>query len=60
MRTDTTQFRASHNREPRGWGRWGFQVGNETFFFTAHFSVARRQAFEVAQTRGERVVVVCP
>ena len=60
MRADTTQYQFSHGKQPRGYGRWAFEVGGETFFFTAHYSVAKKQAFEVARTRGERVVVVCP
>ena len=60
MRADTTLFQASHGNQPRGWGRWGFQVGGETYFFTAHYSEAKRQAFEVARTRGVRVVKVLP
>jgi hypothetical protein len=60
MRADTTLFQASHGNQPRGWRRWGFQVGGETYFFTAHYSEARRQAFEVARTRGVRVVEVLP
>ena len=60
MRADTIQYQRSHGKQPRGWGKWAFQVGGEVFYFTAHYSEARRQAFEVARTRRVRVVEVLP
>jgi hypothetical protein len=60
MQADTTLFQTSHGRQPRGFGRWGFQVGEETFFVVGQYSDAKRKAFHVAQTRGESRVVVLP
>ena len=60
MEADTTQFQATNGKQPRGFGRWGFQVGNETLFHCRPIQVARQEAFKVAQTRGEERVVVLP
>jgi hypothetical protein len=60
MQADTTQFQARHGRQPRGFGRWGFQVGEETVFVVGQYSDAKKKAFQVAQARGEEVVVVLP
>jgi hypothetical protein len=60
MEVDTTLFQASNGRQPRGFGRWGFQVGNETHFFVGIYSNSKKEAFKIAQTRGEERVVVLP
>jgi len=60
MEADTTLFQASNGRQPRGFGRWGFQVGNETHFVVGQYRHARQEAFKIAQTRGEERVVVLP
>jgi hypothetical protein len=57
------QFRASHGKAPRGWGRWGFVFSapngpnshGEEFWFSpmwSKFTDARRAAVRVAQERG--------
>jgi len=60
MEADTTLFQARHGRQPRGFGRWGFQVGNETLFIVGQYSNSKKEAFKIAQTRGEERVVVLP
>jgi hypothetical protein len=60
MEADTTQFQASNGRQPRGFGRWGFQIGSETYFIVGKYSVAKQDAFRVAKKRGVQRVVVLP
>jgi hypothetical protein len=60
MRADTNQYVASHGKQPRGYGKWAFEVGRETYFFDGFYSEAKKAAFEVARDRHEHVVVVCP
>jgi hypothetical protein len=60
MQADTTLFQARHGRQPRGFGRWGFQVGEETLFIVGQYSDSKKKAFKIAQTRGEERVVVLP
>ena len=60
MEADTTQFQARNGRQPRGFGRWGFQIGNETHFVVGQYRHARQDAFKIAQTRGVDRVVVLP
>ena len=60
MEVDTTLFQASNGRQPRGFGRWGFQIGNETHFFVGIYSNSKKEAFKIAQTRSEERVVVLP
>jgi len=60
MEADTTLFQASSGRQPRGFGRWGFQIGNETLFIIGQYSDSKKEAFKIAQTRGEERVVVLP
>jgi hypothetical protein len=60
MQVDTTQFQARHGRQPRGFGRWGFQVGEETVFEVGQFSDAKKKAFKVAQDQRKERVIVLP
>jgi len=60
MEADTTQFQASNGRQPRGFGRWGFQIGNEKHFVVGQYRYARQDAFKIAQTLSEERVVVLP
>ena len=60
MEADTTQFQARNGRQPRGFGRWGFQIGNETHFVVGQYRHARQDAFKIAQTRDVDRVVVLP
>jgi len=60
MEADTTLFQASHGKPPRGFGRWGFQIGNEKHFVVGQYRHARQEAFKIAQTRGEERVAVLP
>jgi len=60
MEADTTLFQASNGRQPRGFGRWGFQIGNEKHFVVGRYSNSKKEAFKIAQTRGEERVVVLP
>ena len=60
MEADTTLFQASNGRQPRGFGRWGFQVGDEKHFVVGQYRNARKEAFKIAQARGEERVVVLP
>jgi hypothetical protein len=58
MQADTTQFQARHGRQPRGFGRWGFQVGEETVFVVGQYDDAKKKAIKVAQARGDERVMV--
>jgi hypothetical protein len=60
MEADTTLFQVSYGRQPRGFGRWGFQVGSETLFIIGKYSNSKQEAFKIAQTMGEERVVVLP
>jgi hypothetical protein len=60
MEADTTQFQAVNGKQPRGFGRWGFQIGNEEHFVFGMYADSRKEAFKIAQTRGEERVVVLP
>jgi hypothetical protein len=60
MEADTTQFQASNGKQPRGFGRWGFQIGNEKHFVVGRYSNSKKDAFKIAQPRGEERVVVLP
>jgi len=60
MEADTTQFQSRNGKQPRGFGRWGFQVGNETHFFVGLYSRSKTEAFKIAQTRDVDRVVVLP
>ena len=60
MEADTTQFQARNGRQPRGFGRWGFQIGNEEHFFVGLYSRSKKEAFKIAQSRSEERVVVLP
>jgi hypothetical protein len=48
MHADTTLFQARHGRQPRGFGRWGFQVGEETLFIVGQYSDSKKKAFKIA------------
>ena len=41
MEADTRQYLVKNNRQPMGFWRWGFLVGNETFFFVGQYSNSR-------------------
>ena len=60
MEADTTQFQASNGKQPRGFGRWGFQIGNEKHFVFGMYADSRKEAFKIAQTRDVDRVVVLP
>ena len=60
MEADTTQFQATNGKQPGGFGRWGFQIGNEEHFIVGHYRNSKKEAFKIAQTRGEDRVVVLP
>ena len=60
MEADTTQFQATNGKQPRGFGRWGFQIGNEKHFIVGRYSDSKKEAFKIAQARGEERVVVLP
>ena len=60
MEADTTQFQATNGKQPRGFGRWGFQIGNEKHFVVGRYSNSKKEAFKIAQTRDVDRVVVLP
>ena len=60
MEADTTQFQASNGKQPRGFGRWGFQIGNEEHFIVGLYSRSKAEAFKIAQARDVDRVVVLP
>jgi hypothetical protein len=60
MEADTTLFQATNGKQPRGFGRWGFQIGNEKHFVVGLYSDSKKEAFKIAQTRAEERVVILP
>jgi hypothetical protein len=46
--------------EPKGRGRWAFQIGDKVEFIQGDYGDARREAARMAAERGERGVRVLP
>ncbi len=64
MRFDTTDYRRSHSRGPRGWGAWAFFFDREGVAWFAprssSFTEAKRMAEAEGRRRGARVAHVAP
>jgi hypothetical protein len=58
--TDTGKYKASMGKEPKGRGRWAFQIGDKVEFIQGDYGDARREAARMAAERGERGVRVLP
>ena len=64
---NTRHYRASHNREPRGRGRWIFSATDPFTFnyddpleiFNGTYSEARKQAIRWAKAQGFTTLHVC-
>jgi hypothetical protein len=59
MQVDTTQFQARHNRQPRGFGRWGFLAGNETFFFVGQYNNSKKRLSRLHRPRVKNGWLCC-
>jgi hypothetical protein len=57
---ETRKYVASQGKEPKGKGRWAFQIGDKTEFFDGEYRETKRKAVETAAERGERRVEVLP
>ena len=59
---NTREFRTSHMKEPRGYGRWGFffffESRGEAWFTSGTFAEAKRAAKEEARRRFSQGIVV--
>lgn len=61
VEVNTRKYEASHNRKPRGYGAWAFEVQGETHFMpTSSYSDAVKAAKEVARACGAVEVKVMP
>lgn len=62
IRFDTSEYRFSHGREPRGFGVWIFQIGNsvDSTWLRGHYRQAKAAAKRLAHEIGATFVKVCP
>ncbi len=67
MRTNTNQYRASHQKEPRGYGKWGFDMigtddngsyTSEVVWATGNFGEAKKQAVREFKSMSRRIKTV--
>lgn len=58
IQVDTTPFRTSHGRLPRGRGRWAFSLGGSEIIRYGMYAQAKKDAIHLAQTKGIRIVKV--
>ena len=62
MRVSTGSYRASHGKNPRGYGHWMFHMDTnrckEMFFYTGMYSEAKKAAVKFAQEKDARNVTV--
>ena len=57
---ETTEYRFSHGKEPRGYGFWWFEIGGEQVSYTGKYAVAKDSAIRYALTKNASVVKVLP
>lgn len=60
VRVDTSQYRFSHGREPRGYGLWLFAIGDEQRAYTATYGKAKAFAIRYAKSIVAYSVTVLP
>lgn len=69
VRVDTSEYRFSHGREPKGRGCWAFSYkrdpdfaskSGEVLWFTGTYAEARKQAIATAAANGHSVIFAQP
>lgn len=62
IRVDTSEYRFSHGRAPRGFGVWIFQIGNqqESTWLRGTYTETRKAAKRLAHAMGVHSIKVCP
>lgn len=69
VRVDTSEYRFSHGREPKGRGSWAFSYkrdpdyaskSGEVLWFTGTYAEARKQAIATAAANGQSAIFVQP
>lgn len=69
VRVDTSEYRFSHSREPKGRGCWAFSYkrdpdfaskSGEVLWFTGTYAEARKQAIATAAANGQPVIFAQP
>ena len=56
----TRSYKRSHNKAPRGYGMWAFEINRKEYFITGNFADARKEAVKVAKEEKAGVVCVMP
>lgn len=66
---NTSEYRFSHGREPKGRGRWAFSYlrdpdfasnSGEVMWFTGTYAEARKQAIAEAAANGQSIIYAQP
>ena len=60
---NTRNYQIAHGKSPRGFGQWGFYMGEEKhdsipIFFTGNYADAKKQAVKYARENGFSRVIV--
>ena len=58
IRVDTSHYKYTHGKMPRGYGTWFFEIGKEEKDFSGQYSVALKKAKEYAKKKGETFIKV--
>jgi hypothetical protein len=60
VRVSTRQYEASHGRQPRGWGRWGFKIDDQIEWLAGTYTEAKKLATKQARQEGISFIEVLP
>ena len=60
MRVKTDKYIFSTGKNPRGYGRWAFEINGEEVFITGNYANAKKQAQTEAKKQGAFEIVVLP
>ena len=62
MNVNTRKYEITHGKQPRGWGMWGFFIGNDTepFWHTGKYADAKRAAITLAVLKKATEITVAP
>lgn len=61
VRVDTTAYRFSHGKEPRGYsGMWMFTINDKDYSFSGNYSDAKKQAIKKAKELGAYSIKTLP
>ena len=60
VRVDTTSYRASHSKEPKGTGQWMFDIDGKEYTFKGTYASAKKQAMKQAKQVGAYSLKVLP